>query len=105
GYDAYLATSTTARKHIYSIDSFVADTALPGALVYAVDGTVLTLSRTAGGLGNNKVESFASANFTTVGGGVAGFTGALVGEVLIYDRALTALERTAVNQYLAARFP
>lgn len=104
GYDSTLATSTNPRTHVLSISSFTSGTTLPAALVYAVDGTVLTLTRTSGGLGNGTVEDFSTADFTTIGTASAGFTGALLGEVLVYDRALTTPERTAVEQYFTSRF-
>jgi hypothetical protein len=100
-FDSDLATTTNGRTHILSISSFVAGTALPGALVYEVDGTPRTLTlRT----GSGTVEDFSNANFTSIGYGAAGFTGGMIGEVIVYDRALTALERTTIEQYFAARF-
>jgi hypothetical protein len=105
GYDANVATSTNPRTHVLSISSFAAGTALPAALVYAIDGTPVTLTRTPGGLGSGTVESFANADFTTIGAGASGFTGAMLGEMLVYDHALTGPERAAVEQYLSQRFP
>jgi hypothetical protein len=70
-----------------------------------VSGTPRTLTRTPGGLGNSMVENFSGANFTSVGLGVAAFTGAVVGDLLVYDRALTAPELAAVEAYLQGRYP
>jgi hypothetical protein len=102
-YDSDIATTTNGRSLILSISSFLPGTALPGALVFSVDGTVRTLS---GAFTNesNVVEDFSSANFTSVSYGPAGFTGGLIGEVVVYDRVLTTLERTMIQQHFASRF-
>lgn len=105
GYDSNLATSTATRKHILSISSFAAGGTLPNVVTYAVDGTTVSLTRTSGGLGNGTVESFATADFTSIGGGGAGFTGGKIGELIVYDRELTAPERLLVEQYFGARYP
>jgi len=102
-YDSDIATTTSGRSLVLSINSFVAGTALPGALVFSVDGTVRTLT-VAQANGNNVVEDFSTANFTSVGYGPSGFTGGLIGEVIVYDRELTALERAMVEQHFASRF-
>lgn len=104
-YDSNIATSTAAHAHILSISSFAAGGTLPGVLVYEIDGTVTTLTRTPGGLGNGKVEDFSTANVTFFGAGVSGYTGGKIGELLVWDHALTAPERLAVEQYFQARFP
>ncbi len=104
-YDSNLATATTARSHILSISSFAAGGSLPGVLTYSVGGTAATLTRTAGGLGNGTVEDFSAADVTYLGGVSVGATPANLGEVLVYDRALTAPERTAVDQYFSSRYP
>lgn len=104
-YDSDLATSTATRKHILSISNFTAGGALPNVLTYAIDGTTRTLTRNPGGLGNGTVESFATADFTSIGWASAGFTGAKIGELIVYDRELTGPERVLVEQYFSARFP
>ena len=104
-YDSDLATSTATRKHVLSISSFTAGGALPNVLTYAIDGTTRTLTRNAGGLGNGTVESFATADYTSIGTASSGFTGAKIGELIVYDRELTAAERLLVEQYFGARFP
>ncbi len=104
-YDSNVATSANPRSHVFSISSFTPGGALPGVLAYAVDGVDTTLTRNAGGLGNGTVEDFSTANVTAIGAGVAGFTGAELGELLVYDHALTLAERLAVSQYFAARYP
>lgn len=104
-YDADLATAAEVRTHVLSVSTLDAGTALPGALQYSVNGTVRTLTRTSGGLGNSTVEDFSGADTTLLGYGVSGFTGAVMGDVLVYDRPLTVSERTAVEAYLRARYP
>jgi hypothetical protein len=104
-YDSDLATTTATRTHVFSISSFAVGGALPNVLTYAVDGTARTLARTSGGLGNGTVESFTNANFTAIGTANPDFTGMKIGELIIYDRELTAPERLAVEQYFGARFP
>lgn len=104
-YDSNVATSTAPHTEILSISSFAAGGSLPNVLVYAVDGTVTTLTRTSGGLGNGKVEDFTPADITFFGSGAAGHLGAQLGEMLVYDRELTAPERLAIEQYFKARFP
>ena len=103
-FDSDLPTSTTAHTHILSISSFTAGGALPGVLVYAVDGTVRTLTRNAGGLGNGTVEDFSAADITYFGAGGAGYLGGKLGEMLVWDHALTAPERLAVEQYFQRRY-
>jgi hypothetical protein len=71
------------------------------AIDYRVNGATQTLTRTAGGLGNGNFESFAGANFTSVGAGPAD---AFVAEVLVYDRALSVSERQAVEAALKTRY-
>lgn len=106
-YDSDVATSTNARTHVYSISTIAPGTSLPGALSYAVDGVERTLTRTPGGNGpsgpgNNLVWDFSGANFTSIGETSAvGFTGGGIGEVLVFDHALTAPERAAVEAYLS----
>jgi len=104
-FDSNVATSTNARSHIFSISSFAVGGTLPGVLTYAVDGNVTTLTRILAGLGNGTVEDFSAANLTTIGGAVPGFTGAEVAEILVWDHALTAPERAAVQAYFQSRFP
>lgn len=103
-YDSDLATSTTAHTQILSISSFAPGGSLPGVLVYAVDGTVRTLTRTSGGLGNGLVEDFSAADTTFFGAGAPGYTGGKLGEMLVWDRKLTAPERLAVEQYFQRRY-
>ena len=106
-YDSDVPTSTAARTHVYSISTLALGTSLPGALSYAVDGVERTLTRTPGGNGpsgpgNNLVWDFSGANFTSIGEtGAAGFTGGGIGEVLVFDHALTAAERAAVEAHLS----
>lgn len=106
-YDSDVATSTAARTHVYAISTIVPGTVLPGALSYAVDGQERTLTRTPGGNGpsgpgNNRVWDFAGAGFTSIGEtGAAGFSGGAVGEVLVFDHALTPVERAAVEAHLS----
>ena len=102
-YDSDLATTPNGRTHILSISSFAPGTPLPGALVYAVDGTPRTLTVTAAN-GGNVVQDFSSANFTSVGYGAAGFTSGMIGEVIVYDCELSALERAMIEQHFAARY-
>jgi hypothetical protein len=104
-YDADLATAAEVRTHVLSVSTLDAGTPLPGPMRYSVNGTVRTLTRTSGGLGNGTIEDFSGANTTLLGYGVSGFTGAVVGDVLVYDRALTASERTEVEAYLRGRYP
>jgi hypothetical protein len=102
-YDSDIATTTNGRSLVLSINSMVAGTAVPAALTFSVDGIVRTLTLTNSNAGN-VVEDFSSANFTSVGYGPTGFTGGYVGEVIVYDRELTTLERTMIEQHFASRF-
>jgi hypothetical protein len=104
-YDADLDAGTDLRTHVYSISSFADGGVLPGVLVYSVNGVVRALTCTPGGLGNGTVEDFSEANFTAVADGEADFTGAKLGDVVVYDRALSDDDRAAVEAYLRARFP
>lgn len=105
-YDSTVVTDGGAHTHVYSISSLNAGTQLPGALVYSVDGVVQTLTRTQGGNGpngpgDNLVWDFSGANYTSIGEtAVNGFAGGSVGEVLVYDHALSSTERAAVEAHL-----
>jgi hypothetical protein len=104
-YDADLATAAQIRTHVFSISSFAPGGVINGLIRYWVSGVQRTLTRTPGGLGNGTVESFSSANFTAIGAGYGAFTGALLGDLLVYDHALTDPERLAVEAYFQARYP
>lgn len=104
-YESNIPTNGLPRSHVYSVSTMVPDASLPGALTYAVDNTVATLTRTAGGTGNSRVWDFSSANRTVVGVANNTFTGGFVGEVLVFDRELTAGERTAVHNYFQTHYP
>ena len=105
GYDTDLATAATVRVHVLSISSMQAGGSLPAVLDYSVDGITRTLTRTPGGNGNGLVEDFAGANYTSLGGAASGFAGAEMGDVLVWDRALTASERALVEAYFSSRYP
>ena len=102
-YDSDIATTTNARSHILSINSFVIGTALPGALTYEVDGTLRTLT-VAHANGGNAIEDFSAADFTSVGYGDPGFGGGVIGEVIVYSRELSAPERVQIENHFTARF-
>jgi hypothetical protein len=99
-FDSDVATSGAWRTHVYSISSMVVGTALPGALTYSVDGAPRTLTRTPGGSGNNTVWDFSGATFTWLGLTRPPFGTGAIGELLVYDHALTPAERTAVEGWL-----
>ncbi len=100
-YDSALATSTAARIHVYTLSTMVPGTPALSAMDYRVNGAAQTLTRTAGGLGDGNLEDFTAADFTAVG--IPG-ADAIVAEVLVYDRALTADEKVAVETALKARY-
>ena len=99
-YDAALATSTAARVHVYTIATMTPATPVLAGIHYRVNGAEQTLARTAGGFGNGNFEDFTNANFTSVATGAE----AVVAEVLVYGRALTAEEQTAVETALKTRY-
>jgi hypothetical protein len=103
-FDADLATDGGVHVQVLSVTSLVVGTALPGALTYAVDGVPRTLILR---VGNLLVQDFSGTNFfTAVGyGPVANFGTGLLGEVLVFDHALTPTERAAVEAHLAAGLP
>lgn len=106
-YDSNRPTDGLPHGHVLSISSLAMGTMLPGALVYSIDRTQLTLTRTPGGNGpngpgNNLVWDFAGADFTSIGSGMG--NGVLV-EVLVYDRELTGAERTAVEDRVSPTRP
>ncbi len=107
-YDSDLMTTSSPTTHVYSIADLTTGTVLPTGLVYSVNGTPRTLARTPGGNGpsgpgNNLVWDFAGANFTSIGEtATTGFTGGSIAEILVYDHALTTMERIAVEAYLSS---
>ena len=103
-FDSDLATSTTPHTYILSISSFAPGGSLPGVLVYEVDGVVRTLTRTPGGLGDGTVEDFSAADVTYFGSASPGYLGGKVGEMLVWDHALSDVDRLAVEQYFQRRY-
>jgi hypothetical protein len=103
-FDADLATAAIARTHVLSISTMAPGTAVPAALTYTVDGVVRALSSTPDP-GSGVIQSFLGANFTALGRAAGGFTGAELGDVLVWDRALTPAERAQVEAYFSARYP
>ena len=102
-FDSNVATSTTPHSYIFSIASLVVGSPLPAGLVYAIDGTATTLTKTAG---SGLVEDFSAANVTWIGTATdPAFTTKTLGELLVYDHALTPAERAAVALYFQSRYP
>jgi hypothetical protein len=106
-FDTALATGTAPRLHVLTLSTMTPGTALSSALAYRVDGVAQTLTRKSG---DGNIQSFAAANYTTVGsvnaspsGGVAAGDG-LVAEALVYNRPLAAEEIAAVEAALKARY-
>lgn len=104
-YKTTLHTALAPRVHVYTIydmtpgHPIVTDTDNP-TIDYRVNGTKLALgSRLNEGLGNGNLEDFSAANFTDVGVG----PGALA-EAILYDRALTDVEKAKVESVLMARY-
>jgi len=106
-FDTGLATSTTPRLHVLTVSTMAVGTALSSALAYRVNGAAQTLTLKTG---NGSIQSFAGANYTAVGSVNASPSAAatagdgMVAEALVYDRALTADEITAVETALKARY-
>jgi hypothetical protein len=100
-YDSALATTTASpRIHVYTISTMTLGTPVLSGIDYRVDGVTQTLTRTSGGLGNGNFEDFSGANYTSV----ATTSEGIVAEVLIYDRALSVAERSAVEAALKTRY-
>ena len=107
-FDTSLATQTTApRLHVLTVSTMAPGTALSSALAYRVDGVAQTLTIRSG---NGSIQSFAAANYTSVGAvngspssGVVEGDG-LVAEALIYNRPLAADEIAAVETAFKARY-
>jgi hypothetical protein len=99
-YDSALATSTSARVHVYTVSTMAPGLPVLSNIDYRVSGVTQTLTRNNGGLGNGNTEDFSGANFTLVGAGAH----AIMAEALIYDRALSVEERTTVETALKARY-
>ncbi|MDX2020570.1 MAG: hypothetical protein SF187_10035 [Deltaproteobacteria bacterium] len=102
-YDSDVATSTELRVHAFVVNPMVIGSAILPATSYRINGTVATLTRTPGGLGNTNFENFSGANFTAVGVGQSGSDYSLR-EILIYDHALSAQEIAQVEAALFARY-
>jgi hypothetical protein len=104
-YDSDVATAAVTRTHVYAISSFAPGGTITNVITYSVGGTVTTLTRTPGGLGNGLVEDFSGANFTVLGAGSPGFAGAEVGDILVFDVGVSSTDRQAIESYLNARYP
>ncbi len=104
-FDSNAVTDGGPHTHIYSASTMARDSGVPGVLTYTVDDVTTTLTHTPGGNGKDVVLDFASANRTTIGSAQPGFAGGLIGEILLYNRELTPVERTAVNAYFKKRYP
>jgi hypothetical protein len=107
-YDSATTTITTApRIHVLTLSTLALGTAVMTALDYRIDGATQTLTLKAG---DGTIADFSAADFTTVGA-VSGTPSAgvttgdgFVAEALIYNRALTLVERAAVEAVLKARY-
>jgi hypothetical protein len=104
-YDADLATAAEVRTHLYSVSDYTPGVSLIGNLYYSVSGVQRTLTRTPAGSAGDVVEDFSGADSTAIGAADPSFAGAVLGDVLVYDRALTAPERAAVEAYFQRRYP
>jgi hypothetical protein len=106
-FDTGLATGTAARLHVLTLSTMAAGTALSSALAYRVDGVAQTLTLKSG---NGNIQSFAAADYTSVGQVNASPSGSsttgdgLVAEAIIYNRALAADEIAAVEAALRSRY-
>jgi hypothetical protein len=105
-YDSTTPTTTSPRLHVLVLSTMAENAPVPDSALYRVDGTTQTLNYRSG---SGKILPFATANFTVVGdvsstpsNGIHG--DARVAEALIYDRALTTPEITAVETSLMARY-
>lgn len=99
-YDASLATTTDARVYVFTVNTMTIGTPVLPNIAYYINGGAQTLTRRPGGLGNGNFESFAGANWTYVGNNA----GAVVAELILYDRVLTSQERIALEVALEARY-
>jgi hypothetical protein len=105
-FDTTLATTTTPRLHVLVIPTLVYGTALPGSLLYRVNGVAQTFTLKSG---SGQVDYFTDANFTAVGAvsktPSTGITGeAFVAEALVYNRVLTTTEIANVETSLKSRY-
>ncbi|HXI56844.1 MAG TPA: hypothetical protein VNO55_12345 [Polyangia bacterium] len=108
-FDTALATSTSPRVHVLTIPTMTPGASVTTALDYRVDGAAQALTLQQGNSGG-VIQSFADANFTSIGV-VVGTTSAgvvpgngYIAEAIIYDRPLTANETSAVEAALKARY-
>ncbi len=100
-YDSTTVTTTAApHLHVMEMNSMTVGLQILSEVSYWIDGTLQSLTRNPGGLGNNTIQSFA-ADFFSVG--ASGTGGVDIHEVLIYDRPLTIAERAAIQAELTTR--
>lgn len=105
-YEANVATTTAPRVHVYAVDDMTVGGDILSSIHYDVDGVATTLTHTPAGIGNGKFLDFSPASRTFVGlAQSATFTGAAIGEVMLFDRSLNAADRTAINTYFENRYP
>jgi hypothetical protein len=97
-FDSDLPTAALPRTYVLSVATLSPGTPLLGGNAqYAIDGLLRNLMlRSGGGVAND----FSGANYLAVGAAA----NAELGDVLIYDRELSATERAAVEAQLRARY-
>jgi len=103
-YDTNLATDLSPHVHTLLVSSMTPGDAVLDHMNYSVDGVSLALTRTAGGLGNTRIEDFSLANTTAVGTTSGAWADLTVAEVLIYDHALSSEDQGQVSSYLNTRY-
>jgi hypothetical protein len=108
-FDTATPTSTSPRLHVLTISTMTPGASIATSLGYRVDGAAQTLTLKAG-LSGGVIQSFANANFTSIGvvsgtpsAGVAVGNG-YIAEAIAYDRLLNAAEIAAVEAALKARY-
>ncbi len=98
-FDTATVTDTSPHVHVMTVDTMTVGAVIAEAMRYHLDGTLQTLTSTAG---SGRINSLANADITELGFGTpAKMT---ISEVLVYDRPLTVEERQATEQLLRTRY-
>lgn len=83
----------------------IGNTHVPHALSVRYDGTTMTVFRDGGGVSSDQFVTTGPWTFASVGAFFSSvFMEGDIGEIMIYDRALSSVDQEAVNSYLRSKY-
>jgi len=87
------------------ITTNIGNTRVPHALSVRYDGATMTVFRDGGGVSSHQFVTTGPWTFASVGAFFSSvFLEGDIGEIMIYDRALSTVDQEAVNSYLRSKY-